>query len=611
MTAYLSGIKFCGKDGSNALICGYAKAVESGKKYCLKYIASGDTHNLHNKYYNYTFFSGPGDYNLTSSGCYIPNIPNGDYTIILEEVGETCEHFIDFVDSANATVYDEAPPAETRWLSVASNDLSGSRIPNVGFRLKNLDTGTSDNYSTDSSGYFERELTSGNYQLYPTVPAGYSAVSASYTVWLVIDQYIVIEFDKEEDPQCTFNINVKDTESQLGVSGADVKIESAQGGTFTGVTNSSGILTVNIPCGYTYHITARKDGYEDFGLFKDASEGTIYVSLPITKVSLEPCPAASAYFTIDRTTAGIGEYINTIGRAHHNDKYQSHTWDWGDGITTTGPDGQHKYESTGSYTLVHNVENECGSIDSITYEKDIVITGDAAHTLVCPDKVYVDIPFDCIIRSDPGREFRIVSLFLTEYGIGSTDGNGRAQIKCVVDTAGSYKVYGMSEGPGYDDYLIQTNDVEFNAVTEQPPDPDPDDPTGGFKLTSPTFAMADSEIEVSGTHPIPGQAIDIKIDKGYAVDPVIGTAFVQGDGSFKTTIMFDEFCYNNIYAYDPTWVEEWFPDIIPDGWIPGQGIRSNSCRVIVFTWTIVVALVVAIGIIIESKYKTFSKMLKR
>lgn len=604
MAGYLSGVKFCGKDGSYALICGYAKALESGKNYCLKYLIPGDnSYNLPNNWHGYTFITAGGDFNLTSSGCYIPNAVNGSYTIILEEVGETCEHFIDFVDSTYVEVYDEAPPADERWLSVASTDTNGNRIPNVGFRLKNLDTGTSDNYSTDGSGYFERKIVSGNYQLYPSVPSGYTSTSASYSVWLVIDQYIVMEFKKAEEAKCYFLIHAKDVETQTGIAGVAIKVESAQGGTSTSSTNSTGHTTISPNCGFKYHITAIKDGYEDYGIYKDATPGNVSVSLPMKPISEEPCPAASAYFTIERYTAGVGEYIDANGLAHHNDKYQNHTWDWGDGIKTSGPHGQHKYTAPGSYTLVHDVENECGSTDSVTLEKQIVITEEGVHSLICPDVVYVDIPFTSVIRSDPNRSFKILGMFGAEYGTGSTDSEGTARIECVVDAAGTYRVYGYSDAEGYAGNFIQTNDVEFIAETGQPPvPPDPDDPDGGFKISVPSFTMTETEFVVSGTHPKFGQAIDIKVDKSLAVDPVIGVAIVQGDGTFEATCEIEDVGFHSVYAYDPTWVEEWFPDIIPDGWIPGKGFKSSSSTIVALSWMIVASILLAIGLILEKKY---------
>lgn len=592
--AYLSGITFCGRDGNKALLCGYAKALTAGKKYCLKYLIYGDDeYNMPNSSLSYTFVSGGGDFNLTSNGCYLPNVPDGEYGILLVEVGVNCEDFINLADSTSVSIYAEPPPAETRWLNITSIDLSGNRIPAVAFRLRNLDTGEYLNFSTDINGYFERQFDVGNYQIYPEVPSGYSAMASSYAVSLFIDKYVVLEFKKTAEASCFFNVSVTDTDTATPVSGVNIVCDSSMGGHFEGVTDASGNVTVEVVCGHTYHITGRKDGYEDVGIFKSVTSGTALAALATKKISTEPCPSASAYFEFDRRVAGVGEDITVTGKRLHNDTVQPfHKWYWGDGTITTDQVTKHAYSTPGTYTVRHEVENTCGSVDTVSGV--VTISEDATHKLNAPIKVYVGVPFGCDVQSDPNREFVIRALhFLQEYGRGTTDSSGAAHITCTVTEPGAYTVVGFSAGGGYAGGLtdIETNPVEFNATTEAPPIA-PDDLT----LSIPTLVIA-GEVNVSGTAPLQNQKLEICASKKFfgfdflAADDVLAAVTSDAEYKYNAVLELDEFGIIEVYSRIP---KDWW-DVLTDD------ITTAKHTVFVLTWEIIIFLIIAAALVYDKK----------
>ena len=159
-----------------------------------------------------------------------------------------------------------------------------------------------------------------------------------------------------------------------------------------------------------------------------------------------------------------------------------------------------------------------------------------------------------------------------------TDSEGKGVATCTSGVTGKIEIYGCDPSPTG----CAKKSVTYQLTVET---------TGGgdqeFDIKAPHIVMCDSSFIVNGVGGKPGQTIQAKIDKSLAVDPVLASTKVLGDGTFVFTISISDMSTPaHIYAYDPSW-------------IPGTGKKSKGADVYVLSWFVIAALAIAIVLIMD------------
>jgi len=119
-----------------------------------------------------------------------------------------------------------------------------------------------------------------------------------------------------------------------------------------------------------------------------------------------------------------------------------------------------------------------------------------------------------------------------------------------------------------------------------------------FTLLAPNIVMAGSDLVVSGRTPKKNMRIQIMAVKKYlgydwlATDKVLKEVTSDDFFQYETTLVFDDFGAVAVYARAP---KEWY-----EFWIEDHD--TDKVSVWVLTWTMVIALLLGVGLILEKKY---------
>lgn len=143
------------------------------------------------------------------------------------------------------------------------------------------------------------------------------------------------------------NGTISPTSNTLVCEGASIKLTAENGATYlwsTGDTTAS--VDVFPTSAATYSVTIRSaEGCEDF---KDVT------------LAIDPLPTSAFRFL---------SYEDSVVFTNMSSLATSHSWDFGDGSTSTQLDPYNVYDTSGMYTVTLSASNECGTVDSsITIE---------------------------------------------------------------------------------------------------------------------------------------------------------------------------------------------------------------------------------------------------
>lgn len=636
---YLHGVTGYREDGKIKLM-GFAKGLSAGTGFCLEYTCPslGISDHVRNPQYGFTKFTGPGDYNLAATGCYIPDHGDRYYSIILNAVDGQCEAIIDLLDYASFTLEPAEPdPPATAWLTIRTHDTNGQDINDVAINIKqrrgvhpNIEILGEWNLVTGSPGmpfgHTQIELPRGValdneiYIIRAETPAGYTAEVSHADIELFDDTSVSFIFEEQEqEPQCKFDIYVKGIERNLttgaetdlgGIPGAAVAVVTV-GTEYNEVSGSDGHVTVDVYCGETYRIAATKTGFEGAQIFNQSVDsGTADKTLVIIKeVMDEPCPAPNPAFSIDRTVAGVGERFVVQGWSQYQGYAQpNHHWTWGDGGFGTDATNAHAYDAPGEYVITHEVGILC-SDETATETITVTVAEEGTHTLSAPSAARVNTDFMVIVSSDPDTEFVILDITTPishpEIGRGTTGADGRVSINCRLSQLGEAQLQGYAECDPSIPGGLETNVAIINITSAPPPTAEPE-----FMLKVPKLVMA-GEIEFTGTAP-PGAEVKIKVKKvgsllwiweidALAPDTVIATVTADAQGKYSGSFEIDELGSVTVYAaIQKSWLDIEFPDWFPD--IAGDDLETEMHDIIVITTIVVASLLIAVLLVVEKRY---------
>ncbi len=80
---------------------------------------------------------------------------------------------------------------------------------------------------------------------------------------------------------------------------ADIFLQSELGTAYTGVTNSSGLFSIQVPAGFNYHVVVSKSGFID-------SQADIYISVPVLPSDSSSNSANAQFLRVDTPSVCIG-----------------------------------------------------------------------------------------------------------------------------------------------------------------------------------------------------------------------------------------------------------------------------------------------------------------
>lgn len=268
MAAYLSGIFVKSRVPSThkIMLGGYVKDLEDGKHYCLMFmgIHDFDQDHIQNNNFSYTYITGPGTYNLGNAGCFMPDEGDGTYSMIIREVGSTCESVITpYVDTAGIIVASDVPPeTEYVYVDIHVKDQHGNYVKYCTVTIPGATSG--DILSTGSDGVVTFKLEKGkSYVATAKPPTGYSSISTSTGSFVAIGTQSfmrTLQKDAEPDPTpttCVLSFAVICIDPMTLMSGVTCRV-----GGKSAITGPDGTCNITVECGKPYTATCdTPDGY--------------------------------------------------------------------------------------------------------------------------------------------------------------------------------------------------------------------------------------------------------------------------------------------------------------------------------------------------------------